>query len=148
MASAQWHWVDRDGRKVFSDRPPPSDLPPANIIKQPGGPRSRTLAPPAEAADGAVAAALPLPSGQDKELEEKKKQAEEAEAARKKAEDEKIARARASNCDRARQAKASVDSGMRIAQINAQGERIVLDDAARAAESRRAQGVIDSDCAR
>lgn len=145
-ACAQWQWIDQAGRQVFSDRPPPDDLPPRNILKQPGGQRAHVSA----AADGAAAAApsQPRPSGQDKDLEEKKRRAEEAEAARRKAEDEKAAQARAANCVRARQAKATVDSGMRIAQLNAQGERIVFDDAARAAESHRAQSVIDGDCAR
>ena len=26
-AFAQWQWLDKDGRKVFSDRPPPSEVP-------------------------------------------------------------------------------------------------------------------------
>ncbi|MBF9265764.1 DUF4124 domain-containing protein, partial [Paracidovorax cattleyae] len=45
-ASAQWQWIDKDGRKVFSDRPPPTDVPARNILKQPGGapPPPRTQA--------------------------------------------------------------------------------------------------------
>ena len=26
MAAAQWQWLDKDGRKVFSDQPPPPNL--------------------------------------------------------------------------------------------------------------------------
>ncbi|MEK9952912.1 MAG: DUF4124 domain-containing protein [Curvibacter sp.] len=26
-ASAQWQWLDKDGRRVFSDRPPPAEVP-------------------------------------------------------------------------------------------------------------------------
>ncbi|KAF1042612.1 DUF4124 domain-containing protein [Xylophilus sp.] len=142
LALAQWQWIDKDGRKVFSDRPPPPDVPQQNVLRQP-----HQRAPTAAAAPAASAAsALPKPSGKDKELEEKKRQADEAEAAKKKAEEERIARARAENCERARQAKATVDSGIRIAQLNAQGERIILDDQARGAEARRAQEVIASDC--
>ena len=33
---AQWQWIDKDGRKVFSDRPPPADVPDKNILSQPG----------------------------------------------------------------------------------------------------------------
>ena len=33
---AQWQWLDRSGRKVFSDRPPPADISEKNIIKRPG----------------------------------------------------------------------------------------------------------------
>ena len=33
---AQWQWVDRSGRKVFSDQPPPADISERNILKRPG----------------------------------------------------------------------------------------------------------------
>ena len=153
-AWAQWQWVDKEGRKVFSDRPPPPDTPDKSILKQPGG-RAKAAPAPAgvAAADTATTAAAPTAaasaprlSGKDKELEEKKKQAEAAEAAKRKAEEEKVIQARADNCTRAKQSKASLDSGTRIARSNAQGEREYLDDAARAAETRRVQGIIEADC--
>ena len=162
-AAAQWQWIDKDGRKVFSDRPPPHDVPEKNVLKQPGGlrpaPAPRAAAPAdnaaaAPAASAASAAAAPVPkaaasaAGKDKELEEKKAQAEAAEAAKKKAEDEKIAKAKADNCTRARQAKAVFESGRPVTQANAQGERIFLDESARAAEAKRIDGIIASDCAR
>ena len=71
-----------------------------------------------------------------------------AEAAKKKAEDEKIAKAKADNCTRARQAKATFESGRLITHSNAKGERVFLDDATRAAESKRIDGIIATDCAR
>ncbi len=159
-AAAQWQWMDKDGRKVFSDRPPPADIPDKNVLKQPGGHRSRAQEPAAVAAVTAAAvSASPAPapvaptaanapklSGKDKELEARKKQAEEGEAAKKKADEEKLAKARAENCTRARQSKAGLDSGIRIARTNAQGEREIMDDAARAAETRRVQTIIESDC--
>lgn len=87
------------------------------------------------------------PSGQDKELEQRRQQAEAAEAAKQKAAQEVQAKARAENCARARQNKASLDSGIRITRTNAQGEREFLDDAQRAAETRRTQDIIARDCA-
>jgi hypothetical protein len=150
-ASAQWAWRDAQGNRVFSDRPPPAGIPDKAILRQPaGGGRvipleaapqatSEAAKPPASAAPAAVPA-------QDKELEAKKKQADEAEAARKKAAADKLAKDRAENCNRAKQAKATYDSGIRVGRTNAQGEREILDDAARAAETKRLQGVIDSDC--
>ncbi|MDP2369052.1 DUF4124 domain-containing protein [Rhodoferax sp.] len=154
---AQWQWVDKDGRKVFSDRPPPSDIPPKNILKQPAG---RTTMPAAIApivADGAdqpsAAASAPLAgasgpkgSGVDKALEDKKKKAAQAELAKKRAEEEQVTKAKIENCARAKQAKATYESGIRIARTNEKGEREVLDESARAAESKRIQAVIDSDC--
>ena len=161
-AAAQWQWIDKDGRKVFSDRPPPQEIPDKSILKQPGPGVPRTVAAPAAAqpADGAPAAAAAQPasapklaasapgSGKDKALEEKKAQAEAAEAAKQKAEEEKLAKAKADNCARARQAKAAFDSGRPITQSNAQGERVFLDEAGRAAEARRIDGIIAADCKR
>ena len=159
-ASAQWQWIDKDGRKVFSDRAPPLDIPEKSILKQPGGNLGTSAAAkpvqPADSSEPAAAATPPTPklpastagSGKDKELEEKKAQAEAAEAAKKKAEDEKIAKAKEDNCTRARQAKATFESGRLITHSNAKGERVFLDDATRAAESKRIDGIIATDCAR
>ena len=89
---------------------------------------------------------MPRIAGRDPALEAKKRQAEAADAAKRTAEEEKVAALRADNCVRARRSKASYDSGARIAQANEKGEREFLSDAQRAAESRRLQGIIDTDC--
>ena len=148
-AMAQWQWVDKDGRKVYSDRPPPADIPEKSILKQPGVRASALPAvagAPASASSTPASATVSRPSGKDKELEEKKKQAEQQEEATKKAEEERIQKIRAENCARARQAKAGYDSGARIATTSKTGERIFLDDDARAAEVKRLQTVIQSEC--
>lgn len=152
-ASAQWQWLDGSGKKVFSDQPPPLDVPEKNIVRRPGSPSARPAVAPAPADPGETApdaarssASAARPSGIDKELEEKTRKAEEAEKAKQAAEAQKLAKAKADNCNRARQGKATFDSGMRVARLNAQGEREVMDDQARAAEQRRLQGIIDSDC--
>ena len=36
VAWAQWQWIDKDGRKVFSDQPPPPGTPNDKIVKRPG----------------------------------------------------------------------------------------------------------------
>lgn len=156
-ASAQWQWVDKDGRKFFSDRAPPADVLEKNIVKRPGvratpEPSGDKVQPsnPNSSTTGAstppTGANVPQPSGVDKELAEKKKQAEQAEIAKKKAEEEKRLQAKQENCSRAKQAKATYESGMRMAKTNEKGEREILDDAARAVESKRIQSVIDTDC--
>jgi hypothetical protein len=146
-ALAQWQWVDGSGRKVFSDTPPPAGTPDKSILKRPGA----VITPVSTAPDAATAAPAGAPAPKlntsDHELEVKKKQAEEAEQAKKKAEAEQIAKARAANCERAHRAKTTLDSGIRVATTNAKGERIVMDDAARAAEHKRLQEIIQSDCA-
>ncbi len=143
-ASAQWTWLDKDGRKVFSDRPPPADVPEKNVLKRPGNRGTSPLAAPAPAP--APAAAPTATAGVDKSLQEKRKQAEEAEAAKRKAEEERNARIMAENCSRARQAKSGLDSGARMSRINEKGEREFLDEAALAAESQRLQGIINENC--
>ncbi len=146
-AQAQWQWIDKDGRKVFSDRAPPAEVQEKNILKRPGG-----RAAPAGATEEAfsperqVAASAPKLSGVDKELQDKKKKAEDAETAKRKAEDERVTQAKSENCARAKRAKASLDSGVRIARTNDKGEREVMDDADRAAEMKRIQSVIEADC--
>jgi hypothetical protein len=145
-ASAQWQWIDNQGKKVFSDQPPPASVPEKNILRRAGVPPSRAAAAAPDEAVPAAEPAAPKPAGVDKELEAKKKKAETEEKARQDAEAAKVAKAKAENCERARQAKATYDSGMRVARVNAQGEREILDDTARAAEQKRLQSIIQSDC--
>lgn len=139
-ASAQWQWVDKNGKRVFSDMPPPADVPEKNILKRPGA-RSA----PAAATDSAAAPA-PAAGGIDKALEERRRQAESAEAAKRKAEEERIARQRAENCAKAQQAKAALDSGGRVTRMNERGEREFLDESAIAAEQQRLQAMINENC--
>lgn len=163
-ASAQWQWVDKDGRKVFSDRSPPADVQEKDILKRPAGaPRVATTAaaaaaPLADAGAGsavkpALAASTPASkasapklSGKDTELEAKKKKTEQDEADKKKAEEEKVAKTKADNCERAKSGLATLQSGVRMSSVNASGEREIFDDAKRASETKRAQEVIDSSC--
>lgn len=148
-AQAQWQWIDADGRKVFSDRPPPNDMPAKNVIKQPL--RKVVVTPRAAAAHAsaaAQAASAPKPTGKDSDLEAKKKQAEEDEAAKKKAEEEKQAKIKEENCARAQKALITMQSGIRISTANAKGEREFMDDASRTAEIKRLQAIADNDCKR
>ncbi|MBI2748456.1 MAG: DUF4124 domain-containing protein [Burkholderiales bacterium] len=151
-ASAQWQWINKDGHKVFSDRAPPTEIPDKNILKRPGN--RAPMAPASDAAEGTDAPAapqgLPVPvkpaGGLDKELEAKKKQAKEAEAAKRKAAEEEVTKAKVENCARAKQAKITFESGVRVGRTNAAGEREIMDDAARAEELKRIQGIIAKDC--
>jgi hypothetical protein len=148
VSFAEWQWIDKDGRKVFSDQSPPADVPAKNIIKQPGVKGPAAAQPNAAAASQGAkpAPAAPKLSGNDQELQEKKKQAEAAEAEKKKAHEEEVAKVRAENCERAKLSKASFDSGARIARTNAKGEREYLDDATRAVETKRLAVIIANDC--
>jgi hypothetical protein len=154
-ALAQWQWIEKDGRKIFSDRPPPADIQEKDILKRPPGAARAAAAAAltAEAAKPAIAASAPASktsapklSGKDAELEAKKKKADEEEAAKKKAEEEKVAKTKAENCERAKTGLATLQSGVRMSSVNAKGEREIFDDAKRAAETKRAQEVIDASC--
>ena len=147
-ALAQWQWTDSAGKRVFSDTPPPPNTPEQNILKRPGN--ERLNAPASIKAPVPAAAIVPTASqakpGTDKELETRKKQAEQAQENQRKAELEKQATARAENCELARRAKVTLDSGVRLATTNAKGEREIMDDKARAAEAKRLDEIIRSDC--
>ena len=149
LCLAQWQWIDKDGRRVFSDQSPPPEIPAKNILRQPGM-RTAVALPTAEPqADAAKAAASSAPklSGKEKELEDKKKQAEAAAAEKKKAHEAEVAKVKAENCARAKRAKATFDSGVRVVRTNDKGEREVMDDAARAAETKRLEAAMAIDCA-
>ncbi len=158
VAHAQWQWTDKDGRKVFSDRAPPPDVPAKNILRQPGmntrgidaaaniAPMKAASAPNPTNGDSPPNSETLKLSGVDKELADKKKLADAAVVAKAKADEEQTAKARADNCQRARNNKVVMDSGVRVSQTTAQGERAVMDDAARAAEFKRIQTAIDVNC--
>ena len=133
---AQYSWIDHAGRRVFSDQPPPANIPKKDIISE----RATPIAAPVPTASAAVA------GSQNNALEEKKKAAAEA-AARNSAEEQQLSIIqRTDNCMRARNALAGLQSGARISQFDAQGQRAYLNEAQRAAEVQRMLNIIDSDC--
>lgn len=157
-ALAQWQWIDKDGRKVYSDRSPPADIPEKNILKMPRGGKGKSgmVEMPAATATASTTAAsapaaksdpnAPKLTGKDPQLEAKKKQAEDEAAAKKQADEERVAKAKADNCERAKKSLTGLQSGQRVPITNAKGERDYMDDNARAAEIKRTQGIVASDC--
>jgi hypothetical protein len=141
-AHAQWKWKDARGQVHVSDTPPPHDVPDKDIVQRP----TQRRAPVASTAASTPASAAPTRPPTDPELEARKARAEAEQKAKAKADDDKVAAMRAENCQRARQHMATLQSGQRLARMNAQGEREVLDDKARAEEMASARRVIDADC--
>jgi hypothetical protein len=158
-AQGLWKWRDASGQMHVSDTAPPAGTPAKNIISSPAG-ASPAAAPvltplgsgpapgaaPAAAADPAAAASTAAESALDK----KKKAADKDKADKDKADnaavEAKNAAIRKDNCARAQSALPGLQNGARIAKINDKGEREVLDDAGRAAELKRTQDVIASNC--
>lgn len=146
-ASAQWKWLDKHGQTQYSDLAPPAGTPERDILQRPGAGVRRSLpaspAAPASAASGAPALA---PKASDPELEARRQKAEQEAADKQKADEAKVAAARAENCGRAQAQMRAIDSGLRMVRINAKGERVFLDEAARAAETQRTRDIIASEC--
>ena len=158
-ATAQYQWLDASGRKVFSDQPPPSNIPAKRILQQPGKAPAAVSVIAAEeastsdgegkpkAAENTIKTApTPKIAGKDKDLEAAKKKADDEAAAKKKAEDDVRNVAKADNCQRAKQAKMQFETGRPISAVNAKGERIIMDEAARMVETKRLEGIMGADC--
>jgi type IV secretory pathway VirB10-like protein len=160
-AMAQYMWLDASGRKVFSDQPPPANIPAKRVLQQPG--KAAAAMPVADSdekpntdadADSAKPVAKPKTAAvpaqpnasKDKDLEAAKKKIDDEAAAKKKTEQEAVDKAKADNCARAKQAKATMDSGVRLSHTNTKGERGIMDDATRMVETKRLEGIIAADC--
>jgi hypothetical protein len=156
-AMAQWAWTDEEGRTIFSDRAPSASVPEKRIFKRPGPPRltqnqeqtpnTGADAPSAGTASPVQPAAdTPQAAGVEKELVERKKKTEQAQVEQRKLEEKRVSKLKADNCERARQAQKTLESGVRLSRTNAMGEREILDDAARTVEAKRLQGIVATDC--
>jgi hypothetical protein len=150
QAFAQWKWRDKNDRVQYSDLPPPSEVPQSAILQRPaeGSKRALTAAPPASSASSTAPAASSAGKTVDTELQDKRKKAEQEEAVKRKVEEEKTTVAKQENCNRAKAQIRGLDEGIRIARVNAQGEREILDDKGRAEEAKRAKEIMASDCAK
>lgn len=143
-AAAQWKWRDGNGRVTASDLPPPRDIPEKDILQRPSAQNRAAAAGPPAAASAASGAASAV--AVDKDLEARKRAAELQQQTKAKAEEQRLAGVRADNCSRARTHLATLESGQRMARVNAKGEREIIDDKTRGDEMRRAREVIASDC--
>jgi Domain of unknown function (DUF4124) len=132
FAQTPYVWLDDKGIKQFSDQPPPASVPKNRILKYSGRAMDSSQDTSGDAdADSAKAAKQPE-SLADKELAFKKRQEESAAKAKKAETEAKNAAAKADNCKRAQDYKASLESGQRISQTDASGNRSFMTDDARA----------------
>lgn len=145
-AQAQYQWKDKRGQLHLSDQPPPRNIPDKDVIKRPTARPAPQAAVAATA--GAASAARPTAASApvDPELAQRRAAADQASRAQAQAEAQRVAAQRADNCQRARQHLATLDTGSRLVRFNERGERVVLDDAARAQEAAQARNVVAADC--
>ena len=148
-ALAQWKWRDKNNQVQYSDLPPPQGIPDSSILQRPAAASRRALpAVAASSAQAAASAAAGLAPGKavEPELEAKLRKEEQEKVAKAKAEAEKLAAQKADNCNRARLQLRGLEDGLRVARVNQQGERELLDDKARAEEVARTRETISADC--
>jgi hypothetical protein len=145
-AHAQWKWKDASGKIQYSDLPPPSGTPEANILQRPAGQQLGVMVlrdgkpvnvPAAEAAKASA------PSKADLDAQAKQKQDQADQLARQKADQARVAQQKRDNCAAARENLATLQSGVRL-RTGTDGA--IMDDAQRNAAVDRAQQIINSDC--
>lgn len=145
-AAEIYSWKDKDGRTHYSDIPPSSG--PVKTLRGTPPPASAPQTE-GEASDDAANEEAAQPEAEqpvDPDTAFRQRRAEEAEAeatAAKQAADEAE---RQRFCTDARNQLTALDSGQRIARMNAAGEREFVDDATRAAESARLRQQIEQHC--
>lgn len=127
-------WVDSDNRVHYSDQPPPANAKTSTPAK------SKTPSPTYDSFDSAdkneakndaiPSSAVAAPKTiMEREAELKKSQKAKQEAADKAAVKQANEEIMKTNCANAQQTLRSLQSGVRVAEINASGERSFLEDA-------------------
>jgi hypothetical protein len=142
LSFAQWAWIDEKGGKQFSDLPPPASVPKNKILKSPG----RAVQAPESSAAASSTEKLQKPvTTASKNEDFLKRRAEQEEKEKKLAAEQQANTEKAKNCERARAYKQSLESGIRIANVDKNGERNYLDDGKRAQELAEANKAL-ADC--
>lgn len=134
-------WVDADGKVHYSDQPPPANVEATTL-------RSTSSAKDSASESGAAAASA---AAAPKTIAEREAELRKAQQARKEAADiaaqqQAEADARKSTCAAAWQNLRTMQDGVRIMEIDANGERSYLDDEQRQQRMDKAQQDIDTYC--
>ena len=131
----QYKWVDQDGKVRYGDIPPPG------VQATPLRPPVSAPAAPAPAArkDGSTTPLSP-------EAAFRKRQQEQQEKDAKSAKERADAETKRVNCEQSQASLRSLESGQRLSTINAEGERVFIDDEARAKQIERTQRAVNDWC--
>lgn len=135
----QYKWTDKDGRTQYGDNPPPGVK--ATRIKGPAGPAPAPSAPSSGSKDVGKDGKPLSP-----EAAFRKRQQDQAEAEKKDAEKQQQAAVKQKNCESAQASLRQLESGQRIGQVNAQGERVFMEDDQRAKATQNAQKAVSDWC--
>ena len=133
-AAAQlYKWVDKDGKVRYGDTPPPGVK--ATPLKGPSGPASA----PSAATKGEKDKLSP-------EAAFRKRQEDAAKDREKEAKSQQEAAVKKENCARAQEALRTLESGDRIARVDAKGERYYLEDSEIAKQVAQARQAVQQSC--
>lgn len=147
-AYGQYAWTDENGRKQYSDRPPPASVPQSRILKEPGGTKKAPPVPPLAAPTPAPPADVSTPgpvTAADRNAEFNKRRIERAEKEKKATEQEQQNAERKRNCDRAREYQRGLENGDRLVRTDKNGERSFLTDEQRERELKETKRILE-DC--
>lgn len=175
QAQSQYQWADENGRKVYSDVPPPPGSRVKNLTRR--GERQRPDAAPAvgdgagasgselapvQTADGSTPAGTPNPAGAsgaavpgkaarapsvaDQEMAFRKRLAEKAETEQKQSAKAEEDQRVARACEDGKASLRSLESGQRISRTTASGEREFISDAERDGRIRDLRSDLASRC--
>jgi hypothetical protein len=151
-AQAQYAWINANGNREYSDRPPPPSVPRSKILKAPKGSALLALeleapaaAQPAAPADAKPDAKKGPPTLAEREAEFRKRQQARAEDDKKSADEAHRKEALAENCASARQYKAQLESGIRVADTSPEGERAYISDEERVKRLAKTKRILE-DC--
>jgi hypothetical protein len=126
-------WVDAEGKVHYSDTPPPEVK--TQTVRNVSG-KDQVDAP----------ASYSPKSYAEREAEMKKAKQGKEEESKKKAEQDAMADAKRHNCEAARQNARNLEAGGRVVTYDAKGERVDLDDSARAQRLEEARKGIKDNC--
>lgn len=147
VASAQaYKWRDQNGRIVYSDTPPPTNISPGNILKAPTlkqsapAPAAAATSGGGENAKSSQVSANPQPkTTAEREADYKKRKIEEEKKAKEQSEKTAQDDQRKAQCQSLSQQLVMLESGQRMAKVDSKGERYFVDDAERAKDVAKAR---------
>lgn len=165
-AQAQWAWRDATGAVTYSDAPPPPDVRPDAILRQPttinpadlpsnrgdhpsanyDSPGTDTGGNPSVRDEPRRPGAPPARSLAEQDAEFRKRQAAHEKEQQKSADDEAQASERSAACTQAKTYLQMLQDGTRLMRPDAEGNRNFLDDEQRAAETQKAQDAVAKNC--
>jgi hypothetical protein len=146
LAQAQIKCWSENGKRVCGDTPPPGAK--VTTVRGAAAPAEQAPATAAKdgAKDGAKGAAKGPMTAAEKEQDYRKRQAESEKAAAKADAEAKAQAARRENCNRAKEALRTYESGQRVAKTDAKGERYFLDEQQIAQEAASARKAVQDSC--